>query len=218
MALSTGEESLLLIMPVYNLEYLPDLPKEPDPIQLEANGKTIRYVLSDGKINGHIIQDEKAFEFFGHFPTTNQSKYQADLENLLTSFTLEELGNVDMSKVWLLGTRSEGTLEMGETVNGYVPMASISEWTFSGKKGDVINLNIQTQEPGVKLILNVVDEQGNSALRSLLHKSSRKFTESIKVNKITLPDDGIYRIQVTATTGFGKFGPWDPPEETKIYG
>lgn len=213
-ALSTGEESLLMIMPVYDLDYLGEFPAESEPILIEANGKTIQYVLADDEINGHIVQDEIAFEFFGRVPTPLTSEYEAELENLLTSFTWEDLGDKDLTDVWLLGTRAEGTIARGSTVDGYVPLASISEWTFTGNKDDVVNLTINTYEPTVSLIVDAIDESGDS----LLQKGAQVFTDAISVDELVLPSDGTYRIQVTAPAGFGKLGPWNPPDEAKIYG
>lgn len=213
-ALSTGEESLLLIMPVYDLDYLRQIPAEAAPILIEAKGKTIKYVLADGEIGGHIIQDEIAFEFFGRAPATNTAKYEADLEAMLTSFMWEDLGDTDLTEVWLLGTRAEGMVAMGSTVDGYVPLASISEWTFTGGKDDVVNLTVSTYEPTVSLIVDVIDESGDS----LLQKGAEVFTNYISIEALTVPTDGRYRIQVTAPTGFGKLGPWNPPAEAKVYG
>jgi len=213
-ALSTGEESLLLIMPIYDLDYLSDIPTESEPVFIEANGKTIQYILADDEINGHIIQDDIAFEFFGRVPATNTSEFEVDLENLLTSFTWEDLGDKDLTDVWLLGTRAEGIVAMGSAVIGYVPMASISEWTFMGNKDDVVNLTITTYEPNVMLIVDIVDEHGES----LLSNGAEALTDVISIDELVLPTDGMYHIQVTAPTGFGKFGPWDPPAEAKIYG
>jgi hypothetical protein len=213
-ALSTGEESLLMILPVYDLDYLREIPADAEPILIEANGKTIEYVLADSEIGGHIIQDEIAFEFFGRVPATNIAEYEADLEAMLTSFTWEDLGATDLTEVWLLGTRAEGMVAMGSTVDGYVPLASISEWTFTGTKEDVVNLTVSTYEPDVSLIVDVIDERGDS----LLQKGAQLFIDAISVDELVLPSDGTYRIQVTAPTGFGKFGPWNPPAEAKIYG
>jgi hypothetical protein len=213
-ALSTGEESLLMIMPVYDLEYLREFPAESESVLIEANGKTIQYVLADDEISGYIIQDDIAFGFFGRVPATHTSEYQADLENMLTSFTWEDLGDTDLTDVWLLGTRIEGTITAGNTVDGYVPLASISEWAFTGTKDDVVNLTINTYEPNVSLVVDVMDESGESRLS----KGAEAFTSSISVDELVLPTDGTYRIQVTASTGFGKLGPWNPPAEAKIYG
>jgi len=213
-ALSTGEESLLLIMPVDDLDYLREIPTESGVVLIEAKGKTIQYMLADGEIGGHIMQDNIAFEFFGRAPATNTSEFEVELENLLTSFTWVDLGDKDLTGVWLLGTRTEGTVAMGSAVDGYVPMASISEWTFMGNKDDVVNLTITTYEPNVSLIMDIIDESGSS----ILGNDIQVFKHAIAIEELILPMDGTYRIQVTAPTGFSKLGPWNPPAEAKGYG
>jgi len=213
-ALRTGEESLLLIMPAYDSGGLLDLPATPEAVTLEANGKTIQFIMVDGEIKGNIIQDEMAFMFFGTYPPDNEAEFRNVIESILTTFTWEDLGMTDLSDVWLLGTRAEGSIKSGDTVDGYVPMASISEWTFTGTKGSTVSLNINTHEPAVVLILDVLDEND----QSLLPDGAQEFTESITIADLAIPADGAYRILVTAPTGFGKFGPWDPPAEAKIYG
>ena len=213
-ALSTGEESIFLIIPVYDLTYLRDLPAELTPTIIETETGTVRFILADGEINGNIIQDEMAFEFFGSNPLGKESEFQNVAETIFATFLWEDLGNTDLSDVWLLGTRNEGEIGIGNTVDGYVPMASISEWQLTGVKGQKFNLSIDTHDPAVMLILDVVDKDGIS----LLSNGAKDFTDSITMKNLTIPTDGIYYIQLTAPTGFGKLGPWNPPSENKIYG
>lgn len=213
-ALRIGDESILLIMPVSDIADLSDFPTEPAPIIVESNGKTAQFVIADGEIAGSIIQDEMAFVIFGQYPPGGEEELQKVAEIILSTLSWKDLANTDLSDVWLLGTRSEGAIEIGETVDGYVPLASISEWLFTAAEGQEFNLAIDTYDQDVMLVLDILNEDG----LSLLTSGPEVFTGSIKMNMLKIPSDGVYRIQVTALTGFGNFGPWDPPAETKIYG
>ena len=211
-ALRTGEELSLLIMPGDPARLRP-LPE--DVIEIERDdGKTAVYTLSDGKILGRVVTDAIAFEIFGDYPPEREADFQAGIETIFATFTWEALNDVDLSDVWLLGVRAEGEIEPGDSAAGYVPLASISEWLFTGAEDQQINLTVETRDPEVTLLLDILDENGES----LLPGGAESFVGDIMVNDVEIPASGVYRIQVTAPTGFEKLGPWNPPAEAKVYG
>ena len=113
-----------------------------------------------------------------------------------------------------MGTRHEGQIELGYTIDGYVPLASISEWVFEGNVEQEIYIAVNTRDPEVTLVMDVLDKDG----KSLLPSGPDKFTGAFKVEPLKLPADGAYTIRVTAPTGFAKYSPENPASAAKVYG
>ena len=140
--------------------------------------------------------------------------FQEGIETIFATLDWTDIGDRDLSNTWLLGTRHEGQLGIGTTVDGYVPMASISEWTFDGSTGQAIHIAINSHDPEVTLVIDVLDGNGTS----LLPSGPNEFTGSLEIEQLKLPGDGTYMIQVNSPTGFIRHFVGNPASEAKVYG
>jgi hypothetical protein len=92
-----------------------------------------------------------------------------------------------------LGQRNEGPLITGQTMDGSIPIWAISVWTFEGKAGQTVEISIDPGDPEAKLMLDVIDQDG----KSIISEGASSFTGSTDGDQISLPNSGIYTIQVS---------------------
>ena len=213
---TTGEEISLVITPVDDLSELEEFTLDDDMKEIEEGNRLARYVINNGEVLGYITKDEITFRIFGEFPPSKEAEYKEGIETIFTTFNWVDLPSdfdpeaaIDMS----LGLRDEGEIELGNPAVGYAPLASISEWTFSGQANQEISVSVSTIDPEVALGLSIINAADGSSVAG-----SESFTGSISLDAVELPDSGNYWIRLFSPSGFIQFGPWNPPAENKVYG
>lgn len=215
-AFKTGEELTLLIIPIDDLSELNEFSSEDNVAEFEADDRSARFAIVNGEVQGYVTKDEIAFQIFGEFPPSKEAEYKEGIETIFTTFNWVDLPSdfdpeaaINME----LGLRDEGKIEIGKTAVGYVPLASISDWTFSGQANQEISVSVSTIDPEVVLSLGII----NAADGSLV-AGTESFTGSISLDAVKLPDAGNYYIRLFSPSGFIRFDPFNPPAETKVYG
>jgi len=212
-ASNTGEEIIILIIPS-DLDHLVEFSEEAELVELDLDDGIARYSIDDDEFGGYIIKNESVFLIFGSFSLNKGVEFREGVELIFGSFSVEDIGDEDLSDVWLIGHRLEGLIEQGETAVGYVPFAAASEWTFIGTENQEISLSITTYKPNTTLVAVIIDENNHLVLLD----DPTSFTDSITFDSLTIPEDGTYAIIVAASTDFYKTGPWDSPSEENSYG
>ena len=123
-ALNTGEEIVVLIMPLNDPEQISDLQalsQEPGFVAFEAAGKKVLYLITNGQVRGAVLNEQAAFFLFGSFPAEKEAVFREGIETIFTTLDWTTIGDTDLADVWLLGTRDEGQIGPGSIVDGYSP-------------------------------------------------------------------------------------------------
>jgi hypothetical protein len=183
--------------------YLEKLVKEPISSKVhefnEAD-KQFAYILNESDLRAVIIQKEKGFGFRGDYPLNQESEVQSGIETILRSFELLEVEGWELSIPF--GQRNEGFLTIGQAVEGYIPLAAMSVWTFEGEEGQKIEISIETGDLGTKLEGDMLEANLNLDMsdpdgKSIFPEGGLSLTNSYQSNKIILPESGNYTIRVS---------------------
>lgn len=196
------EPILILIMPANDPREALQSLSEMEITELSTGDKQIVYGMTDGVFEAAIIKDDQAFTLFGEVPAEKETSFQEGLEMILTTFGWKEIKDIDLSTIWL-ALRDEGGIDIGSTVDGYVPLGSLSEWTFNGAKDQGICITVHTDDPELTLLMDVLESNGNS----LMPNGEQTFTGTLETGYLTLPADDNYTLQLIASTGFVKYMP-----------
>ena len=89
---------------------------------------------------------------------------------------------------------SQGFLLYGDTVSGEVVTGEVSAWDFIGLAGETIDIVVTPTDDTLDLIVNVLDEKGNSILEAGPMDES---FDTEEILGLTLPADGAYYIVVS---------------------
>jgi tetratricopeptide (TPR) repeat protein len=189
-------------------------PREAGFSEYTVGDRTVAIQTEMGEVSGAVIRGQMAFIIFGDFPDEQEAAYETGIETVFNTLDWIEIGDTDVSNVWLAGTRLEGQLELGADMEGHVQWWSTSEWTFEGTTDQEIALTISAQDqvyslPSIddavaeaRLLVDVLDGDGISILTS----GPISFTGRLEMEPIGLPADGAYTLQVYAQDDwFGRY-------------
>ena len=152
--------------------------------------------------------DQAGFLIRGEFPLVlaavpggRAADCREGLEIIFNSLNWIEFNEEDLSEAEWMGTRMEGQLEFGSKEEGHVPIWSVSECTFQGSSGQLIDISIQADEQifGDEAIeANLAVDILNAERESILASGETPFSGQLEMNEISLPDDGVYSLLVFA--------------------
>lgn len=75
-------------------------------------------------------------------------------------------------------------------------------------------MSVSTYDPEVMLVLDIIDNADGTSVID----GPESFTGSIELDSVKLPANRDCTIRLFSPAGFIKMGPWNPPDETKVYG
>lgn len=160
--------------------------------EIIENDKQAAYVVNAGELRAAIILNQKTFSLFGSYPNDKETAVRNGLETILRSLTTHDAKDLAISNNLAWGTRNEGLVIAGTTRDGYAPLASISMWTIDGKANQEILVTIDSNTPESQITFDITDKDG----KSILPEGAISFSGKLESEKITLPDSGVYSIQI----------------------
>ena len=112
--------------------------------ELDVDDRKIAYQIANGNVVGAVVKGKLIGLILGEYPVDKEDQYLEGLLTVINSFDLVEtdINLEELSFDRISGERLEGTLEIEALYDGYVPLASRSQWDFAGTAapGD-LNLN-----------------------------------------------------------------------------
>ncbi|MBI3163253.1 MAG: hypothetical protein HYZ24_01105 [Chloroflexi bacterium] len=206
---STGNEISLLLMfdeigepsssPADRLGQIGQgLPADAQISEFTEGEQQVAYYVNSGHVGAVVSTSKFAFIIFGSYPTEKEDATRNCVETILHSLEFQDAGGRDFSKETVWGTRKEGPLASGNERDGYIPLGSASTWEISQNNGSNITLSIDTKAADAEVSVDILDKDGKSVLSS----GTIKFTGKLENQKITLPGNGTYIIQMFAPGGW----------------
>ncbi|PID86892.1 MAG: hypothetical protein CSB13_02115, partial [Chloroflexi bacterium] len=147
-----------------------------------------------------VIDGDWAAVFTGGAPADVEDDYLYIFEAMANSIELREPAMVEKPDGPTGGgilPASEGFLLYGDSIDGHLEENSQGVWDFIGLGGEVIDLVVSPATDDLDLIVNIVDENGQSFLESPLDESFG--TESL--NGFEIPTSATYFITIESLDG-----------------
>jgi hypothetical protein len=107
------------------------------------------------------------------------------------------VGNYRLRVVVAGGAAGAGSIHFGESVDGSVVSADASVWEFFADAGDYIDITVIPLDEEFDVVVDVLDETGNSILEQPVDMSFD--TEYIRV--LPVPANGLYMVAITGYEG-----------------
>lgn len=139
-----------------------------------------------------IVDGERTVIMLAATPSETEAEFRPIFEAMAASIEMKEPVASPLPE-------SEGMLLYGETAAASVPVDGQSTWEFIGLEGEVIDIIASPQTEDFDLVLDLLNEKGDSVL-------DFEIDESFGVEELrgfTLPASGTYTI---AVSGFGGLG------------
>jgi serine/threonine-protein kinase len=134
-----------------------------------------------------IASEDRAAFVLAATPANSQSEYRPIMEAIVQSVEVDEPAT---SEIW---ENVEGVLGAGESVGGVVVLGSSSVWNLVGHEGDIVEINAVPGGEDFDLILDILDQEGDSIL------DNGEVDESFgaeQIQGLRLPYTGDYYISI----------------------
>jgi len=153
--------------------------------------KQVAYYYQSGEVRAAIVSPNVFLMLFGSFPTEKEEQARNCVETILHSVKFHDAAGKDYSSATIWGIRNEGPLAKSNEQRGYLPLASASAWEIQ-TSGNELTLTIASLDQDAELMVDILDKDGKSTLT----EGGIQFTGKLEGQKISLPADGTYTIQI----------------------